>query len=133
MNISFLNKQLLSVLQQPYSVSILHGHSTIPQFFWKHGKRNTFIPHAEHQNGNKSKPWILTQKLIPNSFRLLLLANVYSNAIWKSNYHKTTPLSYLITEQLYSAITKVLIGFTSCLAKFFSFNRHFQPMNLDTG
>lgn len=56
MNFCFPNKQLLYILQQPYGVSILHGHSTIPQLFWKYGKRNTFISHAEHQNGKSQTP-----------------------------------------------------------------------------
>lgn len=131
MNTCFLTKQLLCILQQPYTVSILCGCSTVPQFSWKYGKTNTFISCAEHQNGKNSNPWIHTQKLLPNSFRLLLLANVYNNAIWKSNYHKTAPHSYFITEQSYWAVTRVLISVTCCPAKFFSFNGDFQSMKLD--
>lgn len=130
MNICFLNKQFLCILQQPYTASILHDHSTIPQFSWKDGKRNTFISYAEHQNGKNPNPWILTQKLISSSFRLSLLAHVYNKAIWKSN-HKTAPHGYFTTEQFYSAITKVLVSVTSCLTKFFSLNGDFQSMNLD--
>lgn len=106
-------------------------HSPWPQYYssvflevWK--KKHLHFPHWTSK-WKISNPWILTQKLLPNSFRLLLLANIYNNAIWKPNYHQT---GNFITEEFYSTIAKVLRSVTSCLAKFFSFNGNFQSMKV---
>lgn len=134
-NTCFLIKQLPCILHQLYTASILHFLSIISQFSWKFGKRNTSI-HISHSELKVEKT--PNPEFLPNDLNLTASDHHFwpkfkIMASEKQAITKQLPYGYFVADPSYSAITKVLISVSCCLAKVhFYFNGDWQPMNLDT-